>query len=387
MPQIADAPAASSPVLEGGTVATHPDALVADLSTVAAEEDSPPSPDEIAVASFDEHLAKTQGKPEAPAEEPPAEAPAEDKPAEATVGGKTPDDLSHESEIPKPFTERTEWKELTALGDKVGKVEGAKVRQTLRTMLERETTMQRDLLASRPAVEAVQDLIAQSGSEQGFRNLQAFIRQYNADPAGSIPMLKTLLADAEKRAGLVIQSADLLTAVQQVDKDLADGAITPEYAAQRKSELTELETHRATAKRITVQTDQQRQEAQRREQATRMQAVNAEINQTEHAWTTAKAKADPDFSAVQPTFDKFAQLEARDFIEREKRAFTAAEGIQILEKAYRDAKADAARYRPRRQAISPTRDTGLSRNTRHLPQTSEEKYEARYEDAKRRHGL
>jgi hypothetical protein len=58
--------------------------------------------------------------------------------------------------------------------------------------------------------------------------------------------------------------------------------------------------------------------------------------------------------------------------------------LKILEKAYGDAKVQALKLQPRRKAITPVRDEGISRNNRPHPVTELEKYEARFEKALKR---
>lgn len=295
------------------------------------------------------------------------------------------DDLSQsESEIPKPFTDRPEWQSLTKFGDRLGKTEGAEVRKTLRTLLERETNLVQEVERSRPHVAVVTDLIKEVGTEQGFRNLVSFIKQSNADPATAVPMFEKLLADARQRAGLVIQSPDLLTQSQKLDQLVRDGEMTQEQADQRRKELTELEASRANTKRTASQTEQQRRATEQTAVQERQRAEFASIDQAERDWTIAKSKSDPDYKMVEPLFIKFAQLGATEFKAENRRNPNPADAKQILEKAYTDAKAEALKFRPRRAAITPTRDTGTSRNTRQQPMTEAEQFKADLEAARKR---
>ena len=383
------APVESAPPVEADHVEHQQDAP-ADSSPHGGSDDSPTSPEETERADFVAKLAEARGETKTPdkaetTEQP--EPPAQEVPEGTEKPEAKADDLSQsESESAKPFTERPEWQALTKLGDKLGKAEGAEVRKTLRSMMERETTLAQEVQRSRPHVEVVTDLIKEVGSEVGFRNLVSFIKQSNTDPAAAVPMFEKLLDDAKKRAGLVIQSPDLLTESQKLEQQVRDGEITAEFAAQRRKELTELETHRAAQKRTATQTDQQRRTAEQTAQQERIKAEYEAINQTEQAWTDAKAKADPDFKLVQPLFNKFAQLAATEFISANKRNTTPAEAKQILEKAYAEAKTEALKFQPRRRAaMSPIRDEGTSRNTRSQPVTEQEQFKAELEAARKRH--
>jgi hypothetical protein len=381
------APLESAPAVEVEHVESQPDAP-ATSSPAGGSDDSPTSPEETEKAEFISELAKARGETkEAETAETPeqTETPEQEVPEATEKPEVKADDLSQsESEIPKPFTDRPEWQSLTKFGDRLGKTEGAEVRKTLRTLLERETNLVQEVERSRPHVAVVTDLIKEVGTEQGFRNLVSFIKQSNADPATAVPMFEKLLADARQRAGLVIQSPDLLTQSQKLDQLVRDGEMTQEQADQRRKELTELEASRANTKRTASQTEQQRRATEQTAVQERQRAEFASIDQAERDWTIAKSKSDPDYKMVEPLFIKFAQLGATEFKAENRRNPNPADAKQILEKAYTDAKAEALKFRPRRAAITPTRDTGTSRNTRQQPMTEAEQFKADLEAARKR---
>lgn len=386
---VVDAPVAPSPTPEVEPVATS-QVVSAEATTAGAATDSPPSPEDKAVAAFDRHLEKIQGKspeaaPEAETEQP--ETPEPEAPEVVKEPEAKADDLSQlESENNVSFPNRPEWKAVeTALKD-VPKPQKEVVLKQVRGLMERTNAVTKQLDAVKPDVEAVAELIREcGGTRQGFDNYRQFTKTFNADPGSAVPMLKTLLADAEKRAGLVIQSPDLLTEAQKVDKAVQEGEISPEQAAQRRKELTELETHRAATKRTTDQTEQAKREQQQRASRESEAAVLAEMDTTEATWTAAKAKADPDFSKVQTLFNKYAQLEAIEFNSTNKRLPNANEAKQILEKAYKDAKEQALSFQPRsRKASDPVRDLGASRTNQAEPVTPFEKFSRRLDNAAKR---
>ena len=385
--EVAAAPETSAPSLEKETVET-PQAASATPAPAGAEDASPPSPEETAVSEFDRHLAKSQGKPEpeqakttGQTETPEPEVPDADGKPEVK-----PDVLSQpESEKGAPFKDRPEWQKLVKLVDPLSKEAGAEVRQTLRQLYQKGEQLQQEVEKAKPSVEWVEHFTRETGGgEAGVKNTLAFFRTFNHDPAKAVPFLENALADARKRAGLVIQSPDLVDQQKQLEQAVAEGAITPEQAEQRKKELTELETSRATLKRTTAQTEAERQQVQQRQQAEVQQAEMTAIDQAEASWTEAKTKADPDFPTVKPLFDKFAQLGAVEFNTANKRMPKPDEARQILEKAYADAKAEAMKFQPRRAAKTPVRDEGTSRNTRQQPVTAEEKFNARFDKALKR---
>ena len=379
-----DAPADSSTALDRGTVET-PEAVIANSATAGDQDAPPPSHEEHAEAEFNRHLAKSRGEPD-PATVEEAETP--ETPENEVPEGQKPEakaaaDLS-QSESEKTFTKRPEWLRVTKIVDSLGKEAGKEVRTTLRELFEKETVLTQELTKARPAVEWVTQYAAEAGGELGVANTLKFFKTFNHDPANAVPFLEQALADARKRAGLVIQSPDLIDQQKQLEQAVADGAITPEQAEQRRKELTEVESSRAVVKRVTAKTEAEQRQAAERQQAEQQAQWVQQTDAAEAAWTEAKGKVDPDFATLKPTFDKFAQLEAIEFQTANKRLPNPAEAKQILEKAYADAKKDALRWQPKKRAITPVRDEGTSRNTRQQPVTAREKFEARGEAARKR---
>ena len=379
----APAPSASAPEVEP-VVTSQAEATATTATAREVTDDSPPSPEETAVASFDAALAKAQGKPaEASPEEAPEtpETPAPEVPEAKTEPEAKPVDLSQPESENIPFEQRKEWQKLVKLVDPLNKEVGKEVRATLRGLMQTEVKLRREVQEAAPHVQTVKHLVAEMGNEIGFNNLVTFVGKVNRDPAGSVPMLEKLLNDAKQRAGMVIQSPDLLTEAQKVQVALDTGEITPEQAAQRQKELTELETHRATTKRTTAQTQVERRQSQERQAVERQQAEFSEIDRTEQEWTEAKSKSDPDFPLVQTLFGKFTQLAATEFVTTNKRNTTTTEAKQILEKAYADAKAEAMKFQPKKRQVTPVRDEGTSRTNRPKPVTPEQKFEDRFDRA------
>jgi hypothetical protein len=379
------APLESAPALDTGTVEI-PQAANATPATAGAEDDSPPSADEKAVAWFDGAVEKTQGtNPNATPEEEPEKPVVSEQEMPETSEPTEPktDDLSQtESSVSKPFIERPEWKNLTKLIDPINPEAGKELRRTLRGMMERENGLANELKTARPAVQTVEQLRqVTGGTEIAIKNTIAFFRQFNDNPRDAVPFLEKILADARHRAGLVVTSPDLKNQLDQVTKEMEEGIIPPEKAVQRQHELVELETHRAAVRRIAQQTEANNHQLLVRQTTEREQAELTEIDQAETTWTSGQSKADPDFAILKPTFDKFAQLEAIEFRAKNGRLPNRTEALKILEKAYGDAKVQALKLQPRRKAITPVRDEGISRHNRPHPVTEQEKFEARFEKA------
>jgi hypothetical protein len=253
--------------------------------------------------------------------------------------------------------------------------------------MERETTLAKSVEQARPAQEAVQELVSLAGgSVEAFNGMRNFIRQFNTDPAGAVPFVEKLLADARQRAGLVIQSPDLLTESQKLEKDLVDGNVTEDYAKQRRKELTELETHRAATKRTQTQIEVQRQQADQQAQTERFTTEIKAIDEAEGAWLAGKKTGDPDFAKVEPFLPEAMEVAANAFKVANRRIATVAEAKQILETVYKTTKAKLAGVIPRRSTApsQPLRDEGTSRNTRRQPMTEQEQFQADLEAARKR---
>lgn len=366
---------------------------VTDASKGAQAESTPPADDEL--AEFKADVAKASG--EEPATKTETESKTEESAAQksdehAADEGKEKEsdaDLSQENEtVPEKLTERPEWQKLTAIADKVGKAEGKEARALLRGFYKREYDLNQSIEKAKPAQEVVQEMFQSvGGSEQGFRNMRQLIKSFDVDPAGAVPMLKTLLSDAEKRAGLVLQSPELLTEAQQLDQQVKDGVIDQTAADKRKKELLELEQVRTTQKRTQTQTDAERQRQQRTQSEQKVQAAATEINQAEEAWVNAKQKSDPDFAAVQILYSAFAKQNALDFFHKGSGLPNAKETVEILEKSLKQAKDEAAKFRPKpkaRQAIA-SGSNGSSGNNRQQPSNELDEFKAEVERAQNRH--
>ena len=131
-------------------------------------------------------------------------------------------------------------------------------------------------------------------------------------------------------------------------------------------------------------TEQERERQATREAQQRLTAELSAIDDVETSFNSDKAKNDPDFKAVSPLFAKFVQLAGVNFQAEHKRNPSASEAKALLEKSYKEAKAEAMRFKPKPKAISPVRNNGSSTNTRHQPVTEQEKFEQRLAEAKAR---
>ena len=309
-----------------------------------------------------------------------AEVPAEVEPeAEVKAEPKESDALLQESNLKVPNEQRPEWNKLVGIGDKLGKAAGKEVREVLREIYRKEARYVAEIEKSKPAVEVVQEMYQSvGGDQQGFTNMRTLIREFDANPDKAIPMLEVLIADAKKRAGMVLQSPELLTESQNLDKQVEEGLIDQPAADKRKSELLELQKSRTATERTAAQQQAERDRQQRAQSEQATQQAVTEINQAEASWSEAKAKSDPDFKAVQTLHSAFAKDNSLDFWNTNHRLPNAKEAVEILEKSLKQAKAEAGKFRPKPAAKSVVRDNGHGSSTQHRqqPKNAREQIEA-----------
>jgi hypothetical protein len=326
-----------------------------------------------------EAVKPAESKPEAEeaapkTDEPEAEVKAEDEETEA---------LSQESRANIPNDQRPEWKSLTAIGDKLGPAAGKEVRQVMREIYRKEAALSKQVEQFKPAAEVVQEMRQSvGGSEQGFTNMRTLIRNFDSDPENAVPMLETLLQDARKRAGLVIQSPELLTESQELDQQVQDGLIDQQQADKRKAELLELQKSRTTKERTTAQQQTERDRQQRAQSEHQMQKSISEVNQVESNWSAAKAKNDPDFESVKSLHGAFARDNSLEFWNANKRLPNAKEATEILEKSLKQAKTEAGKFRPKPTPKTVVRDNnGSSNQHRQQPKNQREEIEQIIKDS------
>jgi hypothetical protein len=384
--EVIDAPAASSPATGTAADQTAQGAPEVTPASPGAQADpTPTAADEL--AEFKADVAKATGKEPANAEpETKAEAdPKTDEPEKAEVEEKGADDLSqNQDKVPEKLTERPEWQKLTAIADKLGKDAGKEVRGVLRGIFKREHELTVQVEKSKPALDVVREMMQSvGGSEQGFTNMRHLIKSFDVNPAGAVPMLETLLNDAKKRAGLVVSSPELKTEEQKLEEQIRDGVIDAESAERRRQELLELQQ----ARLVREQAEAQRQAQSQREQQAKAQQAIQDLNQTEARWVADKQKADPDYPAVQNLHGAFTQKNALEFHAKHNRWPNAKEAIDLLDTSYRQAKAEAVKFKPApkaRQAV--TGGQGSSGNNRQQPGSELDEFKQDVQMALKRRG-
>ncbi len=290
--------------------------------------------------------------------------------------------------VPEKLTDRPEWQALTKIADRVGPEAGRETRRMLREFYRREHALNQTVERLKPAGEMLADIRRSvGGSEQGFNNMRHLIRSFESDPKGAVPMLQLLLGDAMKRAGLVLQSPDLMREAGELDRQVRDGSVQPTAAEKRRRELLELEQARVSTRQTTAraQAEQARQQTER-VQGELTRATQA-INQTEAGWAADKLRSDPDYAAVQRLHGVFAQQNALDFFNQHQRLPSATEAVALLEKSLSEAKAEAGRFRPKPRALSPVTggSNGSSGKTRQQPASEYDEFRDDVESALKRH--
>jgi hypothetical protein len=394
METVIDANAASSPA-DTGEVEVSPNATVDSLptpdvnaeSSTASEqlEESQPTKQDAEFEKFSKTFEKIAGKPEDSQEsetETEEAAPEKTDERKADEGeGKETKALSQESE--KSFSDKPEWKKLNEL--KVGESAKRIIQDGLRAVYKRENELTEQIEQAKPDREFVREIFDSCGGNQkGVDNIRNLIKVNDSNPAEAVPMFKMLLDDAMKRAGMVLQSPELTGEASELQKQLDDGLIDQTAFDKRTKELLELEQVRTGQKRAQAQTEAQRQEQQRAQAEAKQLAQKQSIDKTEGSWVDAKLKSDPDFKAVETVYSAFAQKNALDFVKENNRWPTTAKEIEgILEKSLKQAKDEAAKFRPKPKARQATTSegNGSSGNNRQQPRTPEEKFNAIFDKA------
>lgn len=367
--------------------ATEEIAQVAPEVTTASPGDpaeSTPPAKATPFEQFTKQFDKIAGEPkddDATESEPKADAAPEktDEPDAPKAEEQDDDALSQDQEqvkVPEKLTDKPEWQALTKIADKLGPAAGKEARKILRGVFKQQHDLTQALEKAKPAQEVMQEMFESvGGSEVGFNNMRHLIKTYESDPANAVSMLKKLLADAEQRGGLVLQSPELLTEAQQLDQQVEAGTLDKAQADKRKQELLEIQQVRTNKKRSEAQTEQQRQQAAAETTRKQNEAWIAETNQAETNWFNEKTKNDPDFAAVQEVWAAFAQTKALAFVNQNGKRPNGKESVQILEAALKDAKAQAMKFRPKPRAIQAVGGgNGSSGQHRQQAVTEEEKF-------------
>lgn len=398
--EVQDAPPASSTGTDSAAASPAQGApAVTPAATGAQAETTPPAKTEL--EEFQADVAKATGKDVTKAtDEESDQSAAESKTdtetdatktdepaAEEKVEGEESEALSQAQETKAKLTERPEWQAATKIADKLGKAAGVEMRGIMRGLFKTQHDLNVQVEKAKPAVEFVQEVLQSvGGNEQGVANIRHLIKVNDSDPAKAVPMFEMLLADAKKRAGLVLQSPELLTESQKLDEAVKAGVMDQADADKRKAELLELQKARTGTERTQAQSAAEREREQRTQSEQATQKAVAEVNAAESNWVNAKLKADPDFIAVQSIHDAFAKQNALDFWSKHQRFPNPKESVELLEKSLKAAKAEAAKFRPKPKAVVPIGGgNGSSSEHRQQPTTEFEQFQADVESAKKRH--
>lgn len=355
-----------------------------------ADQTPPASGVDDDLAEFKKTVTEIVGKPEEKTESTETAktdeaAPKTDGPEAAKPGEAVTDALSQQLKL----TERPEWKDLTAIADKVSPEAGKQVRAALRGMYKREYDLGQLVEKAKPAQAVVREMWQSVGnSEQGFNNMRALIVNFDRNPQACVPMLQKLLSDAQQRAGLVIQSPEYVTEIKSLEQQVQDGTLTQEAFDRRKKEMLEVEGARASSKTATTAKASAEKTEQAKAAQAKMQQTIESLNKAEADWTANKLKTDPDFEAVQEMLGLYVNRNSQDFANTHKRVPTVAEANELLEKSLKQAKEQAGKFRPpaRARRVVTDNGNGSSGNNRQQPateldefkQTVEQSHKARF---------
>lgn len=303
-------------------------------------------------------------------------------------GDKTEAEKAAEAaKVPEKLTDRPEWQAAVKIADKLGKTAGVEMRGIMRGMFKREFELTQQVKQLAPAREVVSEIYQSvGGTEQGFTNIRNLIKNYDAAPEEAIPMLKLLLDDAEKRAGLVLQAPELLTEAQAVDKQLADGVIDQAAADKRKSELVELQKARTGVDRTKQRSETDRLKREQQQTQARQHAAVAEIQAAATAWEKEKLAKDPDFLPLKSLHtDRCMQLATAE-VQRLGRMLTGKEARGVADEALKQVKAEVGKLLPaRKERKVISGGDGSSGNKRTVPTSEFEEFQQTVAQATGRH--
>lgn len=324
----------------------------ADPST--AGDKKPVSP--IAKALKDELDRMTGSEPEAETEEdsPPTEENEEAaEPPEDSEGAKdapAPEHQAEDDEADVRFDQRPEWRDCVKLG-------GNAIKPILRKMLGREEALKEQLKATSADAHVARELKEMTGGEQGLANMRHVVKVYVDDPEAAVPLLKKLVEDAENRAGLRVQDAD-------INDMLETGRIDEEAAIELQKSRTALKQAK----------DRKQQEAIQSQTNAQLREIEASVN----AWEKYIRDRDPDFGTITPDTDPKHGISVADQVFDALKmkwtlnpSMTAEEIVAEASRAHKIAKARLGKAVAPSKPILP-KNNGASATARPVPKTREE---------------
>lgn len=301
-----------------------------------------------------------------------------DEPAKADV--KEPALSQEQNEaLNKAFAERPEWKKVLAATPKEKQGE---VRAAMRGIYERENSLHKQIEQNKPVLTAFDRFRKATGGEQEAENTIRLAELHKAGDMRAREMLVMLLNDFDSRTGAVLTSPDLLQRSQGIDKQVGEGALTPEDGEQRKKDLVEIQKARA-GKQATEAELKQRDDTQRNNSA---EAQTQEMVNACDAWEKDKLKSDPDYPALKKFSDSLAFQIGNERQQQLKgeRLLNGREMKEVLEEAYKQAKEEAAKFRPAPKTRQVTTGTSSSATSRRQPANKAEEFDQMVEQLESR---
>lgn len=135
---------------------------------------------------------------------------------------------------------------------------------------------------------------------------------------------------------------------EDLSREVEDGFISQERAQELARLRNQNQFTQRRAEETQQQAQQREQQLQQERQRTQAEGVLRDQVSAINSWEERIKAQDPDYSLLQPTVHRELRLMVRDTPPR-----STEEATQLVQKAYDNAKAEARRFRPRKQEVRP----------------------------------
>lgn len=324
-------------------------------------------------------------------EEPPP--PTQDEAADSAAETKTPendgsekgevkakeDEVSKEdAEFEKRFTERPEWKATQKL---VAKGKEKEMRGIMRNLYQKQNTLHNQVDKLKPEAERL-DRIRKRVGDEGVENTIRLIESWHDGDEHAEKLLTDLLTDLKARRGTVLSDPDLIQESKELDQQLADGQITPEWAQKRKGELLKLQRSEAQRRQSETRT----QEVLKKAEHVNVQQLVSERTNAINQWEAGVSRNDPDYPKLQNTVIRYAKAAIAEKQGPNDPLLTPAEMVEVMQESYLAAKKDAKGWQAKPQPHTPVTGGTPSGNKRPAPRTPEERFNRMVDELEAKRG-
>ncbi len=228
----------------------------------------------------------------------------------------------------------------------------AKTRRRFDQLTQNNAEMKATLEAIQPKAEQFEKIVTfvdEAGLAPGEVNSLLDVgANLKRNPRKAYEQLKPVFETLQKMFGDVLPD-DLQAEVNQ-------GRLTPDHAKTVAASRSEAA--------IAAQNETRLREQQARQQAA--QATEAQVNTVKSKvteWETSKSKTDPDWSLKQPDVMQAIKIALYERGQGGKPLPSAAEAVEIADKALADVNAKFARLAPRRKEVKPITDAASTPST------------------------